>query len=689
MNSEHRLALPIGSFLNQFQIEAVLGYGGFGIVYKAKHKHLVQWLAIKEYLPQEFATREGTTVVPLGTSEEETFKEGMSRFLAEAQQLVQFESHPNIVTCRDFFEANGTGYLVMNFEDGKPLSEIFKDFQYSGKSLSEEQILAIILPLLDGLKTIHDYGVLHRDIKPGNIFIRRADERPVLIDFGAAKQNYSQHSKSLAPYSIGYAAYEQVHIDGNLGPWTDLHAIGGVMWRALSGQNPKDVTTRAAALFRNKPDPMPSAKELGQGNYSDSFLEAIDRCLMIHEEDRFQDASELIEALQPGRSASNNPSSTHNITQPPPSKFSESASVINTPTPQQDDNEQQTQVAKIQTAASAKGKNSTKENASSTDKASSPPKKQLLPWVLTGVIVVAIAAVAILLIMPEGEKAGQSSNEEIVQQSDTEKDRSTAPNIPQQDTSKATKYQLWVNTTPSNAQIVVRGSNGTYRQGMQLNPGVYPIEVSANNHQTKTLSVDLRNSDQTIDVVLESLKVEHQLWVNTVPRNASIIINNGAINYTQGMKLAANQYSITVTSSGYQTKTVNADLRTQNQTLTIELEQNIATAPRPSRPSPAEALWKDCRIPGGEPLSGEAYFVLPDDLSSDQVSIKLGRFPVPLKRVTSRDEFRNACTGSNCYKARGNFGIQAFTATGRGNTQQGRACFYAVGEKPHVYSLDL
>ena len=298
MDSEHRLALPKGTVINQYRIDSVLGYGGFGIVYKAEHIRLGNWLAIKEYLPQELATRESGTVHPLGTREQADFQTGLERFLAEAKQLVQFEKSPNIVNCQDFIEANGTAYLVMSFEDGLPLSDLIRGRERNNQTFSENELLRILIPLLQGLALVHKQQVLHRDIKPGNIFIRRSDEQPVLIDFGAAKQNFTEHSKSMAPYSPGYAAIEQVETDGNLGPWTDIYAIGGIMWRIIAKQNPPQVENRMSAVTRNRPDPMTPAVELGKGKYSENLLKAVDKCLALNEEDRFQSAEELIASLQ-------------------------------------------------------------------------------------------------------------------------------------------------------------------------------------------------------------------------------------------------------------------------------------------------------------------------------------------------------------------------------------------------------
>ena len=161
-----------------------------------------------------------------------------------------------------------------------------------------------MVPLLEGLQRVHEAGMLHRDIKPSNILVRRSDERPVLIDFGAAKQMTAKHSKSLAPFTEGYAALEQVG-EGTLGTWTDLYAVGAVMWRIVAGGNPPwtpphpvKVERRARAALRGKADPMPSAKALGSGRFSPRALDTIDRCLKLNEKERVRDCGELLGLLR-------------------------------------------------------------------------------------------------------------------------------------------------------------------------------------------------------------------------------------------------------------------------------------------------------------------------------------------------------------------------------------------------------
>ena len=304
-----RNGLPAGTVLNGvYRIEAEVGHGGFGIVYRAEHRVLGP-VAIKEYLPADLAVREGGSVHPRSSHERAWYEDGLRGFQSEARKLVKFQNHPNVVTCRDYFEERGTAYLVMDYEEGLSLAELLAVREEEGRLLGEDELLALLEPLLDGLSVVHEAGVLHRDIKPANVLVRRKNEQPVLIDFGAAKQVVAEHSQSVAAYTEGYAAMEQVGA-GRLGPWTDLYGVGATMWRIVAGgsspwedprwantdwrpPNPLKVELRMQALVLARQDPLPTARELGTGRYSHRVLDAIDRCLELKEEDRPAGCSEL------------------------------------------------------------------------------------------------------------------------------------------------------------------------------------------------------------------------------------------------------------------------------------------------------------------------------------------------------------------------------------------------------------
>ena len=150
--------LPPGTVLNGvYTVESELGQGGFGIVYRALHRDLGP-VAIKEYLPVELAVRQGRSVQPRSTDSRGLFEEGLGRFQEEAKQLIRFRTHSSIVSCRDFFRANGTAYLVMDFEEGLPLSKLLEAREAAGKPFEEAELLAVMVPLLEGLARVHEAG---------------------------------------------------------------------------------------------------------------------------------------------------------------------------------------------------------------------------------------------------------------------------------------------------------------------------------------------------------------------------------------------------------------------------------------------------------------------------------------------------------------------------------------------------
>jgi tRNA A-37 threonylcarbamoyl transferase component Bud32 len=288
MLQTHTQALKPGARLSQYEITGVLGSGGFGITYLAHDTGLDAPVAIKEYLPSELAVRQDATrVTAVSTTVEMDFKWGLDRFLDEARVLAKFR-HPNIVHIFQVFESNNTAYIVMEYAKGETLSE---RIQRCGV-LDERRTRDIVLPLMDGLKRVHERGFLHRDIKPGNIILR--DEGgPALIDFGAARQAIETKSRSITSIvTEGYAPLEQYDPNGNQGPWTDIYALGAVAYKCLSGKTPPAATSR----IRN--DSMPPLRAIVNGGVSEGFEAAIGWALSVYEEDRPQNIDNLLEAMQ-------------------------------------------------------------------------------------------------------------------------------------------------------------------------------------------------------------------------------------------------------------------------------------------------------------------------------------------------------------------------------------------------------
>src|SRR5438552_18066479 len=280
------IALPHGYALHEYRVEQTLGIGGFGLTYLATDSNLNLKVAIKEYLPGDLAQRtDDQSVQPKSESSSESFKWGLSRFLDESRTLASFR-HPNIVRVLRFFEANRTAYMVMEFVAGQPLGEWIR----TRRPLEQGAVLAIAGPLLDGLELIHRTGYLHRDIKPGNVFIREAGS-PVLLDFGSAR-TASAGTELTAIVTPGYAPIEQYHSQGRQGPWSDLYAFGGVLYWMIIGKRPVE----AAARLRQ--DMLPPAVQVAdRSRYSMELLTAGDWALGSHEEERAQSVAEFRAAL--------------------------------------------------------------------------------------------------------------------------------------------------------------------------------------------------------------------------------------------------------------------------------------------------------------------------------------------------------------------------------------------------------
>ncbi|MBF0124294.1 MAG: SEL1-like repeat protein [Magnetococcales bacterium] len=297
-SSDNADVLRVGQMLMWYRIDKVLGQGGFGVTYKAFDTRLDTNVAIKEYLPSQVSIRRSDgSIHPRSAEHEAAFIKGRGRFLQEARTLAKFK-HVSLVRVVTFFEEFNSAYMVMEYEDGTSMAAVLRE----KKVLDERELLAIILPLLQGISILHSEGFVHRDIKPDNIFIRHKDGSPVLLDFGSARQKTEGQESSghmTAVLTPNYAPMEQYFEDAaRQGPWTDIYAIGAVMYRSISGKKPVGSPQRSSAVMRGQPDPLIAAVEVGQGRYSESLLKAIDLALQIDEKDRPRTIAEWLRAVE-------------------------------------------------------------------------------------------------------------------------------------------------------------------------------------------------------------------------------------------------------------------------------------------------------------------------------------------------------------------------------------------------------
>jgi serine/threonine protein kinase len=288
---EHDLsALAPGTRLGEMEILRVLAVGGFGIVYLARDHSLDRDVAVKEFMPAQLAGRiDGQHVTVRSVSDAETYAMGLQSFVNEAKLLAQF-NHPAMVKVYRFWEANGTGYMVMPYLRGPTLREVRRSLS---QPPTEAWLRSVIDPLLDALAMLHAEGVYHRDIAPDNVLVSGAGI-PMLLDFGAARRLIGDRTQSLtAILKPSYAPIEQYAEAKQLrqGPWTDLYALAAMVVYLLDGLPPPASTARAIH------DEMEVLGDRFIPGVSSQFLAAIDWALAVRPQDRPQNVAELRDAL--------------------------------------------------------------------------------------------------------------------------------------------------------------------------------------------------------------------------------------------------------------------------------------------------------------------------------------------------------------------------------------------------------
>ncbi|HEX6295898.1 MAG TPA: serine/threonine-protein kinase [Burkholderiales bacterium] len=283
------LPLPRGAWVDNYEILKLISSGGFSFVYLAHDENRVP-VVLKEYLPSILALRtsgSGPLAPALSEDDLAKFRYGMKCFFEEGRALAHI-SHPNVVRVQNFLRFNDTVYLAMRFERGRTLQEHIK--RHHG-SLGEAWLRETFSELLNGLREVHTHKLLHLDIKPANVYLRN-DGSPVLIDFGAARQALSREGMKLPPtYTPGFAAPEQ-HSGGQLGPWTDIYAVGASLYTCLSAASPP------RADERMRKDELAPARRAFAAKCSDELLGIIDWCLQLDHNDRPQSVFELQKALR-------------------------------------------------------------------------------------------------------------------------------------------------------------------------------------------------------------------------------------------------------------------------------------------------------------------------------------------------------------------------------------------------------
>jgi serine/threonine protein kinase len=275
----------------KYLLGRVLGQGGFGITYLAWDRLLNRKLAIKEYFPREICSRgrDDLSLQPLSQRSQHDYEYGLAKFVEEGRNLARFRDYPGIVSLLDFFEVNGTAYIVMAYMEGMTFKQYLED---QGGKITFDQALAILNPVMDALREVHRTGMLHRDISPDNIYLNQGGQVKIL-DFGATRYAMRDQSQNLTVMiKPGYAPLEQYSSGGKQGPWTDVYAMGATFYRALSGRAPSEAPDRLAQDNLV----LPSRMNISIPPQSES---ALVKALAVHWQGRFQKMEDFQNSVIP------------------------------------------------------------------------------------------------------------------------------------------------------------------------------------------------------------------------------------------------------------------------------------------------------------------------------------------------------------------------------------------------------
>lgn len=289
--------LPGVCLQNRYVIGTVVGFGGFGVIYRAWDERLETMVAIKEYYPAGIVQRipgQSEVIVYTGNGKTE-FEKGVERFLDEARNMAKFSTHPHIMNVYDFFEENHTAYIVMEFLHGISLKQYVKT---NGGIIAKDEAVEIISSICEALKDIHEEGIIHRDISPDNIFICE-NGKIKLIDFGAARFSTGEEEKTLSIIlKPGFAPPEQYRSKSKQGPWTDVYALAATLYRIVTGVVPEESVNRIVE------DTVKTPEELNP-DIPENFSNALMKGMALNQDLRFQSIEEFQDAILDKKKVSN------------------------------------------------------------------------------------------------------------------------------------------------------------------------------------------------------------------------------------------------------------------------------------------------------------------------------------------------------------------------------------------------
>ena len=553
-------ALPEGTRLEEYRIEGVLGAGGFGITYRATDTKLHKVVAIKEYIPTDFATRtQDSTVVPHSSADAANYEWGLKRFLDEARALARF-NHTNINKVHRVFEANGTAYLVLEYVEGRTLSEVLRE---EGR-LPAPVLERLLADVLSGLEDVHAAGYVHRDIKPANLMLR-PDGRAVVLDFGAARQAVGQRSKSVTSIlTPGYAPIEQYDTkvkEKDVGPWSDLYALGMVAYRCISGvpdgELPEAVP-RALKQHKGEED-LASAATVGKRKYDAKLLAAIDWAIEVHGKDRPQSVAAWRAELSGGETPDE--AKAGSTAQ---RRWLFAAALI--------------LAIVVGSALTGVPKMVSGRIVGWLEQESTYPLKITSNVENPEISIEGVGAYREGMPVAAGEyrvqvgSPGYDEVEETVRVGwwNGSEFRVALQKIPE--------VPVTITTLPDDARVYFPERNVEYQPGLSLLAGEYRTEITKEGFQDIETRITVSPDDSAFHFDLSA--IHHTLEVTTEPADAEVRLEGTTLTYRSGMELPQDRYRITVSRQGYVPQDLTIDL-VQDFVRHVALERNCRTVQVP------------------------------------------------------------------------------------------------------------
>ena len=315
----------------KYRIERVLGQGGFGITYLSRNTVFDIDVAIKEFFMKDENDRDGSSVTMPNTTKQELFHGQMEKFKKEAKRMFAIKNE-HIIGVQDLFEENGTAYYVMDYVDGENLAERLKRI---GKPMTEQEVREILPQILDALKSVHDAGIWHLDLKPANIMVDKSG-KVKLIDFGASKQLNAQKgggtTSTAISYTNGYAPREQMEQNyDKFGPWTDIYALGATLYNLLTNKRPPLPTDIDDDISEDKHEALPFP-----GGISKSMKDKVLRMMKTNRLQRPQNIDDIVETEKTMKDAPKQ-APKQQPTPKPSADYDDEATVIAQPQPKKEE----------------------------------------------------------------------------------------------------------------------------------------------------------------------------------------------------------------------------------------------------------------------------------------------------------------------------------------------------------------